>query len=222
MKELDFDLIRKRMVDEQLIGRGISDKFVLDAFRKVPRHRFIDNEYLESAYGDFPLPIGNSQTISQPYMVALMTECLALKGNEKVLEIGTGSGYQMAILAEIAREVYSVERIGELADNAKKILDRLGYVNYKISVGDGTLGWEEYAPYDGIIVTAGAPGIPESLVRQLKEGGRLVIPIGSSGFGQVLTIVEKQGKAVKMKEVCGCVFVPLIGKEGWSNSRMEL
>lgn len=218
MKNLDFDEMRRRMVEEQLVPRGISDKKVLEVFGNVPRHEFIPEEFWESAYNDYPLPIGENQTISQPYMVALMTECLNLKGGERVLEIGTGSGYQMAILAEIAKEVYSVERFQELADNAKKALDRLGYANCRIMTGDGTLGWEEYAPYDGIIVTAGAPGIPESLVRQLKDGGRLVIPIGG-GFSQVLTIVEKKGRAITTKEVCGCIFVPLVGKEGWPDER---
>lgn len=148
-------------------------------------------------------------------MVALMTECLRLKGGERVLEVGTGSGYQAAILAELVKEVYSVERFEGLADTARKKLDSLGYRNIKIKVGDGTLGWEEEAPYDGIIVTAGAPGIPESLVKQLKDGGKLVIPIGSGGFGQVLTVVEKIGKSIRTSEICGCMFVPLIGKEGW-------
>ncbi len=209
------------MVEEQLIPRGITDKSVLGAFRKVPRHEFVPEEYRDNTYGDYPLPIGDSQTISQPYMVALMTECLGLKGDECVLEIGTGSGYQMAILAEITKEVYSVERLEGLAASATKAMEHLGYKNFKIKIGDGTLGWGEHAPYDGIIVTAGAPGIPESLVRQLKERGRLVIPIGGQ-LSQVLTIVEKIGASVKTNAVCGCVFVPLVGKEGWANSKMEL
>jgi len=216
MRDRDFESMRKVMVEEQLIPRGISDYIVLDVFRKVPRHEFVPKELAASAYNDYPLPVGENQTISQPYMVALMTECLALKGQDKVLEIGTGSGYQAAILAELAKEVYSVERFQALADDARKVLDSLGYKNIKIKVGDGTLGWEEHAPYDGIIVTAGAPGIPESLVRQLKDGGRLVIPVGGDGFGQILTLVEKQGTSIKTKEICGCMFVPLIGKEGWS------
>lgn len=221
MKNLDFEAMRDRMVEEQLIPRGIQDKRVLAAFRKIPRHEFIQEEFWESAYNDYPLPIGGGQTISQPYMVALMTECLNLKGPERVLEIGTGSGYQMAILAELAKEVYSVERFQGLADSSRKIFDKLGYNNCKIKVGDGTLGWQEYAPYDGILVTAGAPGIPESLTRQLKDGARLVIPIGS-GFSQVLTIVEKKGGSLKTQEVCGCVFVPLVGKEGWPDSKRGL
>lgn len=221
MKNTDFDELRKKMVEEQLIPRGISDKKVLDAFGKVPRHKFVPEEFQDSAYNDYPLSIGDGQTISQPYMVSLMTESLVLKGDEKVLEIGTGSGYQMAILLEIAREVYSVERSEVLAHGASKTLEQLGYRNFEIKMGDGTLGWTEYAPYDGIIVTAGAPGIPESLIRQLNEGGRMVIPIGGS-FGQILTIVEKKGPSIITREVCGCVFVPLIGKEGWPSSRMDL
>lgn len=218
---LNFDEMRQAMVDTQLIPRGIVDTHVLTAFRNVPRHEFIPEEFWESAYNDYPIPIGEGQTISQPYMVALMTESLALKGGEKVLEIGTGSGYQLAILAEIAKETYSVERFSNLAGEAKAIIEKLGYKNIEIKVGDGTLGWEEHAPYDGIIVTAGAPGIPESLTRQLKDGGRLVIPIGG-GFGQVLTIVEKRGRSVTTREVCGCAFVPLVGKEGWPNSQMRI
>ena len=216
MSELNFGEMRERMIREQLIGRGITDKKVLEAFKKVPRHEFIPPELGERAYSDYPLPIGNNQTISQPYMVALMTQCLGLMGGEKVLEIGAGSGYQTAILSKIAGEVYSVERIDSLAARAKKILEDIGYKNCKIKVGDGTLGWSEYAPYDGIIVTAGAPGVPESLVAQLKDGGRLVIPIGS-GYTQVLTIIEKEGASLKTTEVCGCMFVPLIGKEGWES-----
>jgi protein-L-isoaspartate(D-aspartate) O-methyltransferase len=216
MKEPDFDMMRNAMLEEQLIGRGISDKKVLEAFRRVPRHEFVGKDFLQSAYNDYPLPIGENQTISQPYMVALMTESLKLTVGERILEIGTGSGYQAAILAELVKEVYSVERFQNLADTASSILGRLGYKNVKIRAGDGTLGWEEFAPYDGIIVTAGAPGIPESLIKQLKDGGRLVIPIGSSGFGQILTLVEKIGKTIRTSEICGCMFVPLIGKEGWS------
>lgn len=210
-----FEEIRARMVEEQLIPRGISDARVLDAFRKVPREKFVPQGYLDDAYSDYPLPIGDSQTISQPYMVALMTQCLALKGAEKVLEVGAGSGYQAAILAELAREVYSVERIAALADRARETLKKIGYKNCTIGVGDGTLGWEKHAAFNGIIVTAAAPSIPNSLMEQLSDKGRLVIPVGSE-FSQVLTIAEKEGASFKVTEVCGCVFVPLIGKEGWA------
>jgi protein-L-isoaspartate(D-aspartate) O-methyltransferase len=213
----DFGYLRDRMVEEQLIPRGISDPKVLEAFRKVARHAFAPAEFADSSYNDYPLPIGSGQTISQPYMVALMTECLRLTGAEKVLEIGTGSGYQTAILAEIAREVFSVERIQALSDRARRTIEDLGYVNCRIMVGDGTLGWEEYAPYDGIIVTAGAPRIPASLVKQLNNGGRLVIPI-ESGLGQTLTVIENREGFLRTREICGCVFVPLIGKEGWPDN----
>ncbi|MDD5423443.1 MAG: protein-L-isoaspartate(D-aspartate) O-methyltransferase [Candidatus Omnitrophica bacterium] len=216
----DFEKMRNAMVDEQLIGRGISDKRVLEAFRKVPRHEFIPAEDREHAYSDFPLPIGNGQTISQPYMAALMTECLGLKGDEKVLEIGTGSGYQAAILAELAHEVYSIERIEALTSSAGKVLENLGYRNIAITVGDGTLGLEEKAPYDGIIVTAGAPAIPDAVIGQLNDRGRLVIPVGGS-FNQILTIVEKRGDSVNVKEICGCVFVPLIGDKGCRTRRQD-
>lgn len=203
------------MVEEQLIRRGISDEKVLEAFRKVPRHEFVPREHLEDAYGDHPLPIGNSQTISQPYMAALMTERLGLKAGARVMEIGTGSGYQTAILAEIAAEVYSVERVDPLAGISRSTLERLGYKNCLIKTGDGTAGWQEHAPYDGIIVTAGSPGIPPKLIEQLKDKARLVIPVGGA-FGQVLTVVEKDGAMTRSSEICGCVFVPLIGKDGWS------
>ena len=211
---MDYEAMRRRMVEEQLIPRGIENPAVLDAFRKVPRHEFVPEMMRDTAYGDYPVPIGNSQTISQPYMVAVMTEELKLKGGERVLEIGTGSGYQAAILSEIASDVYSIERFQELADKAKGTLSRLGYKNVHIKTGDGTIGWKEEAPFDGIIVTAGAPGIPQSLVDQLKDNGRLVIPVGSQ-WSQVLTIVEKAGKMVHQTQMFGCVFVPLVGKEGW-------
>ena len=212
---VDFDKLKAAMVAEQLIPRNISESKVLEAFRKVPRHEFVSESLRQSAYNDYPLPIGESQTISQPYMVALMTECLKLKGGERVLEVGTGSGYQAAILGEIAREVYSVERFKDLADKASGVLSSLGYKNIHIKVGDGTLGWSGFAPYDGIVVTAGAPGIPESLVKQLKDGGSLVIPVDRGGFGQILTLVEKIGRTTRTSDICACTFVPLIGKEGW-------
>lgn len=212
---MDFAEARSVMVEEQLVSRGIRDERVIDAFRIVPRHDFVPLEYLDEAYDDHPIPIGEGQTISQPYMVALMTQCLGLKGGERVLEIGTGSGYQAAILSKIAKEVYSVERFANLASEARKRMDNLGYSNFRVKAGDGTLGWEENSPYDGIIVTAGAPAIPPSLLKQLKDRGRLVIPVGGQ-FSQVLTITERHGADIKTAEAGGCVFVPLIGKEGWS------
>ncbi|MDO8536373.1 MAG: protein-L-isoaspartate(D-aspartate) O-methyltransferase [Candidatus Omnitrophota bacterium] len=212
---IDFDKLRAEMVLEQLIPRNISEGKVLEAFRKVPRQEFVPEDLRQSSYNDYPLPIGDNQTISQPYMVALMTECLKLKGGEKVLEIGTGSGYQAAILGEIAGEVYSVERFKDLADKAGGVLSSLGYKNIHIKVGDGTLGWSEFAPYDGIVVTAGAPSVPDSLVKQLKDGGSLVIPVDRGGFSQVLTLVERVGRTTRTSDICACTFVPLVGKEGW-------
>jgi protein-L-isoaspartate(D-aspartate) O-methyltransferase len=214
MSRFDATALRNRMVEEQLVPRGIFDERVLDAFRKVPRHTFIPDKSLENAYGDFPLPVGEGQTISQPYMVALMTQYLDLKADEKVLEVGTGSGYQAAILAELAKEVYSVERFTVLAERSRAVLKDLGYTNIKIRVGDGTEGWQGFAPYDGIIVTAGAPSVPEPLVEQLAEGGRLVIPVGG-GFSQTLTLVRKKEGKIAQEEICGCVFVPLVGRYGW-------
>ncbi len=209
-------LARLNMVQEQIIRRGVTDSKVINAMKKVPRHKFVPGEFLTAGYADYPSPIGEGQTISQPYMVALMSQCLALKGGEKVLEIGLGSGYQAAVLAEIAREVYSLERFPGLVQKAKEIFDELGYVNVNIKVGDGTLGWSEVSPFDGIIVTAGAPDIPPPLIRQLSEGGRLVIPLGGR-FMQTLAVFRKKGKRLERKDICGCVFVPLIGKEGWKD-----
>lgn len=211
---MNYEALRNKMVEEQIAPRDISDEKVLAAFRKVERHEFVPPDLQDSAYQDHPLPIGEGQTISQPYMVALMTQCLNLKGNEKILEIGTGSGYQAAILAGLAKEVYSVERIESLAKRAKATLKKLGYGNVQIKVADGTLGWKEHAPYDGIIVTAAAPKIPNTYIEQFNVGGRLVIPVGGM-FSQILTIVEKKPDGVLTSEICGCVFVPLVGKEGW-------
>jgi protein-L-isoaspartate(D-aspartate) O-methyltransferase len=211
---MNFEVLRKRMVEEQLVPRGIRNRKVLDAFLKVERHKFVPQELLGSAYADYPLPIGEGQTISQPYIVALMTECLDLSGQEKVLEIGTGSGYQAAILAELASEVYSIERFSALARRAEDTLLELGYANIKIKVDDGTLGWEEFAPFDRIIITAAAPRIPLPLSEQLAENGKLVLPLGET-FTQVLTVVEKKKDKLESTQVCGCVFVPLVGKYGY-------
>lgn len=202
------------MVEEQLIPRKISDPAVLATLKKVERHKFVPQEFLDSAYGDHPLPIGGGQTISQPYIVALMTESLRLTGKEKVLEIGTGSGYQSAILAELSIKVYSVERIPSLAERATRALAELGYKNIEIDVRDGSLGWDAHAPYDAIIITASSPGKPKTLLNQLAENGRLIVPIGGA-FGQALTLFEKHGNLITSQEICGCVFVPLVGKEGW-------
>ncbi len=211
---MNFESARQRMVDEQLIPRGISDHRVLSAMRKLPRHLFVEEALQDRAYGDYALPIGEKQTISQPYMVALMTEALELNGSEIVLEIGTGSGYQAAILAELSRQVYSIERIPNLALRARKVIEDLGYKNVDIKIYDGTLGWEEKAPFDGIIVTASAPDIPKSLTDQLKLGGRLVIPVGTRHFQTLIKVVKKKDGLVKMP-LTECVFVPLIGTYGW-------
>src|SRR4030043_1466675 len=187
-----YQSLRENMIQNQIISRGIKDKKVLDAFKKVPRDIFVDEAYRNSAYEDRPLPIGSGQTISQPYIVALMTESLELIGNEKVLEIGTGSGYQVAILAELAKEVYTVEIVTSLHERNKKLLS--GYKNIKMSNHDGYLGWKEHSPYDRIIVTAAPDHIPPPFIEQLKEGGIMIIPVGLSSWGQTLYKVIKQGK----------------------------
>jgi len=208
------------MVSEQLIPRGISDPAVLEAFGRVPRHSFVSPAFEDGAYADHPLPIGGGQTISQPYMVALMTECLRLGREDRVLEIGTGSGYQAAILAEICARVYTVERDAALLEASKEVLLRRGYANIEFKRGDGTLGWPEEAPYDGIVVTAGAPHVPRALKEQLAEGGRLVIPVGSM-FSQMLVVVTRSGDEYISKNVCGCMFVPLVGEDGWERTGGE-
>ena len=210
----DLVKVRMRMVDEQIIARGIKDPRVITAMRKVPRHLFVEEALQNQAYSDHPLPIGEKQTISQPFMVALMTEAMQLKGMEKVLEIGAGSGYQTAILAEIAFKVFSIERIRSLTIQARKLLYDLGYLNVEIKFSDGTLGWAEESPFDAIIVTAGSPGIPQPLVDQLAVGGRLVIPIGDSA-DQELVRITKTEEGTKREDLGGCRFVKLIGQHGW-------
>ncbi|GAB4412434.1 MAG: protein-L-isoaspartate(D-aspartate) O-methyltransferase [Anaerolineales bacterium] len=198
------------MGKRKLVLREISDPRVLAAMEAVPRERFVPAQYAEDAYGDHPLPIGYGQTISQPYIVALMTQLLELKGHEKVLEVGAGSGYQAAILSLLAREVYTVERIPQLAEKARQRLRELGYHNVYIRVGDGYEGWPEHAPYDAIIVTCAAEEIPPPLVEQLADGGRLVIPVGESGWSQRLMFIRKRGTELEKREVAGVVFVPLV------------
>lgn len=209
-----FALAREKMVREQLISRGIKDERALGAMRKVPRHRFVDSALADRAYGDYPLPIGSGQTISQPYIVALMTEALELKPGDTVLEIGAGSGYQAAVLAEIVEKVYTVERIKELEVKARRILDELGYHNVATRVCDGTHGWKERAPFDAIIVTAAAPDILESLVDQLKVNGRMVIPVGTP-TSQTLIKLVKTPTSTRTQNLAGCVFVKLIGTHGF-------
>jgi protein-L-isoaspartate(D-aspartate) O-methyltransferase len=208
----EFSEKRNSMVDQQIANRGIKDHAVLEAMRTVPRHKFVLEEYLDQAYADHPLPIGYGQTISQPYIVALMTEMLQVKPGQRVLEIGTGSGYQAAILAELGAEVYTVEIIPELAKQAQDRLERLGYTNIKILNADGYYGWEEYAPYDAIIVTAAPDHLPQPLVNQLKEGGRLVIPIGPVGTVQTLWLFEKSQGELLATNLGLVRFVPLTGE----------
>lgn len=205
------------MVKEQIEARGIHNEYLLEAFRKVPRHSFVEEALQNQAYEDYPLPIGNAQTISQPYMVALMIDALQLKGGEKVLEIGTGSGYQTALLAELSEEVYSIERIPSLAHRAISILNRMGYFNVTVKIGDGTFGWPDKAPFDGIIISAGAPDIPEVLKGQLGTGGRLVIPVGNESM-QNLFRVTHTPEGFKTENLGGCTFVKLIGRYGWRNN----
>ncbi len=210
-----FEISRRRMVQEQVVNRGITNPRLIEALQKIPRHLFVQEAMAVQAYSDGPLPIGEKQTISQPYMVALMTDQLELTGCEHVLEIGTGSGYQTAILASLARRVYTVERIRSLAMQARKVLDSLHLLNVNIKVGDGTLGWSEEAPYDAILVTAGAPAVPETLITQLALGGRLVIPVGDASSQSLLRIRKGQDGTLRHETSVGCRFVPLIGQQGW-------
>jgi protein-L-isoaspartate(D-aspartate) O-methyltransferase len=202
---------REHMVEFDIEARGVSDQDVLDAMRTVPRHEFVLPEYVGFAYADRPLPIGYGQTISQPYIVAVMTELLRLKRGDRVLEIGTGSGYQAALLARLTDEVYSIEIVEELYKSATERLERLGFDNVRTKHGDGYYGWEEHAPYDAVIVTAAPDHIPQPLVGQLADGGRLVIPVGPQGAFQTLWLIEKHGEEVVSKSIMGCVFVPLTG-----------
>jgi protein-L-isoaspartate(D-aspartate) O-methyltransferase len=205
---------RRRMVDEQIAARGVRDERVLAAMRKVPRHEFLPEAIGGMAYADNALPIGEGQTISQPYMVALMTELLGLAGTERVLEIGTGSGYQAAVLAQLCEKVYTVERIKTIGEKARATLDRLGYKNVALKIYDGTYGWKEMAPFDAILVTAGSPDIPAPLIEQLKVGGRMVIPVGER-YSQRLVKMVKTSEGTITETSIPCVFVPLIGNHGW-------
>lgn len=204
------------MVKEQLISRSINDERVLKAMNFLPRHLFVDQAFWPRAYGDHPLPIGDEQTISQPYIVALMTQELKLSGGEKVLEIGTGSGYQTALLAVLECNVFTIERNRELAKKAEKIIKKLKLKNVCFKIGDGSVGWPEKAPFGRIIVTAGAPDVPEDLMDQLVVGGKIVIPVGNR-VSQNLTVINKGENIIEKTELCGCAFVPLFGKQGWAN-----
>ena len=210
----EFINARTHMVQEQLVKRNIRDQRVLDVMSRIPRHCFVDKLFASRAYGDYPLPIGNNQTISQPYMVALMTELLEVNREHRVLEIGTGSGYQTAILAELSEKVFSIERIPALAKRARKLLDQLGFYTVFIQIMDGSGGWPEKAPFDRILVTAGSPQIPEPLSEQLADGGKMVIPVGKGNI-QNLKIVERQDYTLKIKDYGGCQFVKLRGKFAW-------
>jgi len=207
------------MVDAQIRARGIADQRVIKAMEKIPRHLFVDEGLIGQAYNDNPLPIERQQTISQPYIVALMSEAMALTGREKVLEIGTGSGYQTALLAELAERVFSIDRIAVLATGARRILDALSYYNVAIRVGDGTYGWREESPFAAIVVTAGAPRIPKLLIEQLAIGGRLVIPVGSRNSQDLLklTRLSEDPNDLRREDLGGCRFVDLIGEHGWGN-----
>ena len=213
---IDYVQARERMVQEQLVSRGINDPRVLRAMAKVPRHLFLESELWDDAYGDHPLPIGADQTISQPYMVALMAEALGLKGAEKVLEVGTGSGYTAAVLSELGAEVFSVEIVEELALKTRTILSSLGYRSVSILVGDGTLGWEEHSPYDGVVISAAAPGIPRPLLEQLKIPGYLVFPMGEKEL-QTLVRIRKDKTGIREEYLGECLFVKLRGKYGWED-----
>ena len=207
----EYNALREKMVRQDIAGRGVRDQLVLGAMRKIPRHLFVSKRIRWQAYDDHPLPIGEGQTISQPYVVALMTEALKLKGDERVLEVGTGSGYQAAVLAEIVSEVYSIEIRPELAESAKRVLTENGYTNVWVKAGDGYYGWPEKAEFDAVIVTAAANHIPPQLIQQLKVGGRLIIPLGRTTYSQYLTLVTKKKDTVEVDQLGAVVFVPMVG-----------
>ena len=217
MTRTEYRSQRQAMVDTQIVARGIRDERIIEAFLEVPRHLFLDDVFRDQAYDDNPLPIGEKQTISQPYIVALMTEALQLKGAERVLEIGTGSGYQTAILAKLAEQVYSIERIPGLAKRARKVFDNLNYTNIVVTIGDGTLGWREHAPYNGIIVTAGAPRPPQALLDQLAKDGRLAIPVGDEVSQTLMVYTRRDDGQFETEDRGGCRFVKLIGEQGWKD-----
>jgi protein-L-isoaspartate(D-aspartate) O-methyltransferase len=208
----DYARKRQKMVTEQLAARDISDRRVLEAMGRVPRHLFVPPSYRDQAYEDYPLPIEEGQTISQPYIVALMTQCLALEGGEKILEIGTGSGYQAAVLAELKVRVFSIDINPRLAEQAARTLRELGYEDIRVKSGDGFFGWPEEAPFDGIIVTCASPRLPPLLVDELKEGGRLIIPLGGDRQFQILTLVTRTAGGIMTKEISGVRFVPMTGE----------
>jgi protein-L-isoaspartate(D-aspartate) O-methyltransferase len=213
----DFRIARRRMVEQQITSRGINDQRVIDAMLAVPRHLFVEPGLQDQAYSDFPLPIGHKQTISQPFIVAYMTEALNLTGSERVLEIGTGSGYQAAVLSKVVRQVYTVERVADLARAARKALDVCNAYNVHIRVNDGTCGWEDQGPFDAIITTAGSPSVPETLKQQLEIGGRMIIPVGTLGQQILYRITRVTADTYNEEQLIDCRFVPLIGRHGWKS-----
>lgn len=212
----DYTVARNRMIREQLIPRGIKDDQLLEAMARIPRHIFVEDALQDQAYGDYPLPIGEGQTISQPFIVALMTQSLELEGHETILEIGTGCGYQTAVLADLGEKVYSVERIKSLAIRARRHLDRLRYLNVVCKIDDGTTGWQKHAPYDAIIITAASPEIPPPLLEQLKDPGNMIIPVGDH-ISQELVVVRKREGEIFQTTIEQVRFVSLIGRHGWQN-----
>lgn len=212
---MDYTIARRRMVEQQIVARGVADQRVIEAMSAIPRHLFVEAGLQSHAYGDAALPIGEKQTISQPYMVAVMTAALELQGDERILEIGTGSGYQTAVLSKLVKRVYSIERIAVLAGRARKILDQLQLSNVNIKIGDGTVGWKNQAPFSGILVAAGSPDVPQEYLDQLDIGGRLVLPVGDQKQ-QILVRITCKGKGqFEQEQMMGCRFVPLIGEQGW-------
>jgi protein-L-isoaspartate(D-aspartate) O-methyltransferase len=211
-EEEDFKAARQRMVEKNLKGRDITDPQVLEILERVPRHLFVEKSLQRQAYADHPLPIGEGQTISQPYIVALMTQILRIKPGEKVLEIGSGSGYQAAVLAELTDQVFSIEIREKLTQAASRVLKELGYTQVRLKSGDGYFGWEEFAPFDAIIVTCAANHIPPPLVKQLKEGGRLILPLGNTAYFQTLTLVTKKAGQTDVQHLSGVAFVPMTGE----------
>lgn len=213
----DYTISRRRMVEQQIVARGIDDKRVIDAMMTVPRHLFVESGLQSHAYSDSSLPIGEKQTISQPFMVASMSAALELKGHERILEVGTGSGYQTAILSTLAKRVYSIERIAILSSRARKVLDQLRMSNINIKLGDGTLGWKDQAPFDGILVAAGSPDIPTEYLAQLEIGGKLVLPVGDRDQQVLMRVIRQEDGSFKQEQMMGCRFVPLIGEQGWNS-----